>query len=127
MKPIYLSLIGFIFTTTCIGLNYFSFLAPEPALAVQLRDGTVAFAKSPLLLDFVTTQNNVLSWSARYYVTIFIPEEAGENLSEVAIEEREGSERIVFLENKTFAFQGVKKRNNNPYLLQLVLMKKTGE
>ncbi|ACK69492.1 conserved hypothetical protein [Gloeothece citriformis PCC 7424] len=111
MKKLCLLLIALSLNT--ISLN-------QKTLAVQLRDGTVAFAKSPRLLNVMTTFTNVGSWSAKYYYTISLPEEAGEPLSQVVIEQREGGERIDYRDNKTFAFVGTRQNRGEPLPLTAI-------
>lgn len=74
--------------------------------AVQLRDGKVYFKQPPRLLRAVTTFKNVNVWGATYYFTIELPENAGEPLQEVKINQREGFDRIRFDLDDSSAFIG---------------------
>lgn len=89
-----------------VALNLILTSIPLSAKAVQFPDGRTAFNKSPLLLNVITTFNEVAVWSAKYYFTINLPENAGEPLGQVKIQQREGFETILFYLDKTFAFEG---------------------
>jgi hypothetical protein len=78
----------------------------SPTFAVRLADGTVAFEKSPRLVDLITTYNGVRVWGAKYYFTLELPDRAGEPLQKVAIAQREGVDDIKFYTEETFAFIG---------------------
>lgn len=77
-----------------------------PALAVQFADGRTSFAKSPRLVNMVTTQNSARVWFARYYVTIDLPSDIGEPLQQVTIQQRQGFETIRYRIDRTSAFEG---------------------
>lgn len=74
--------------------------------AVQLADGTVAFAKPPTLLDAITTFRAVRAWGAKYYFTLFLPETADEPLQKVTINLRRGADEIEYRLDKTIAAVG---------------------
>ncbi|NJK46811.1 DUF2808 domain-containing protein [Candidatus Gracilibacteria bacterium] len=76
------------------------------AKAVELEGGRTAFEKSPRLLNTVTTLNSIRSWGAKYYFTINLPENAGEAIAKVTIQQRRGSDEIDFYGDETFAFEG---------------------
>lgn len=78
----------------------------QPSYAIQLRDGTVYFAQPPRLLDAITTYNEIYAWGATYYFTISLPENAGEPLQSLAINQHEGVENIRFDLNDSVAFEG---------------------
>ena len=88
--------------------------------AVQLADGTVSFEKSPRLINAVTTFNAVRVWSAKYYFTIYLPDNAGEPLEQVTIQQRQGVEDIRFQLEKTFAFEGTHRDKGERLTLQAV-------
>ena len=67
-----LRLYGFVFSNLLIS---FSFLL-LPAQAGQLSDGKTFFDHAPLLLEASTTYKDVWVWAAKYYFTIFLPENA---------------------------------------------------
>jgi len=72
--------------------------------AVQLRDGTVYFIEPPKLVKATTTYKDVNVWGGTYYLTISVPENAGESLQKVTIAQREGVENIRYDLNDTRAF-----------------------
>lgn len=74
--------------------------------AIQLQDGTVYFAQPPRLVETATTYNEVYVWGATYYFTINLPENAGEPLQRLTINQREGVDNIHFNLNDSFAFEG---------------------
>jgi len=82
------------------------FLKLPSIQAVKLPDGRVAFEKSPRLTNVITTFNSTSVWGAKYYFTLELPENAGEPLSKVIIQQREGVEAIRFQLEKTLAFEG---------------------
>jgi Protein of unknown function (DUF2808) len=85
---------------------YLAFSHCDRTLASQFPNGRVVFDKSPRLLDAVTTFNNVRVWGATYYFTVELPKEAGEAIEKVVISQRQGSEDIEFLLDKTIAVEG---------------------
>jgi Protein of unknown function (DUF2808) len=74
--------------------------------AVQLRDGKVYFTQPPRLLNVKTTYNGVNIWGAKYYFTVNIPENAGEPLQKMTINQRDGVDRVRFDLEDSFAFEG---------------------
>lgn len=82
-------------------------LVPQ-SQAIQLRDGTVYFAQPPRLVEAVTTYNQVYVWGATYYFTISLPENAGEPLQRLTINQREGIDNIRFDLSDSFAFEGTR-------------------
>ncbi|MBD2449141.1 DUF2808 domain-containing protein [Nostoc sp. FACHB-152] len=74
--------------------------------AIQLQDGTVYFAQPPRLVETATTYNEVYVWGATYYFTISLPENAGEGLQSLTINQREGVDNIRFDLSDTVAFEG---------------------
>jgi hypothetical protein len=79
------------------------------ARAVELEGGRTAFEKSPRLLDAVTTLSSVRVWGAKYYFTIALPNDIGEPLGKITIQQRQGGDEIDFYRDKTFAFVGTRK------------------
>lgn len=101
-------------TTGIIGITL-------PAVqGIERADGTVAFARSPRLLDAITTFNTVNNRSAKYYFTLELPENAEEPLSKVSISQREGVEDIDFRLDKTLAFEGAPNHRGENLGLQTV-------
>ncbi|MEC4819383.1 MAG: DUF2808 domain-containing protein [Scytonema sp. PMC 1069.18] len=74
--------------------------------AVQLRDGKVYFTQPPYLLGAKTTYNGVNMWGAKYYFTINIPENAGEPLQKITINQRDAIVHVRFDLEDSFAFEG---------------------
>jgi hypothetical protein len=64
------------------------------------------FTKSPRLLNAVTTFNSVNVRYATYYFTIELPEDAGNSIQKIIINQRQGGETINFRLEKTVAFVG---------------------
>lgn len=93
------SLIGFVISTSLWGIN-------TPTTAVQLADGTVAFAKPPKLLDAITTFRAVRFRGAKYYFTMIHPEDAEESVGKVTINLRQGADDIEYRLDKTIAAVG---------------------
>ncbi|MCC5640602.1 DUF2808 domain-containing protein [Nostoc sp. CHAB 5844] len=77
-----------------------------PSYAIQLQDGTVYFAQPPRLVNTITTYNEIYAWGATYYFTISLPENAGEALQSLAINQHEGVDHIRFDLNDSVAFEG---------------------
>ena len=74
--------------------------------AVQLADGTVAFAKPPTLLDAITTFRAVRFRGAKYYFTISLPATADESLQKITVNLRQGADDIDYRLDKTIAAVG---------------------
>ena len=64
------------------------------------------FIKAPRLLTAATTFSGVRVRGAKYYFNIVIPEDAGNDLQQVAIRQRKGQEDIEFRLEKTVAYRG---------------------
>jgi hypothetical protein len=79
------------------------------APAVQLQDGRTYFTSPPQLQNFVTTERRTLA-NASYYLTLTLPENAGEPLQKVTITQKDGSTRSrqVRFENSQ-AFEGTRR------------------
>lgn len=98
-------------TTTLFGatlalVTSFGGVALQSSQAVQLADGTVSFEKSPRLLGATTTHNQIYAWGATYYFTLELPENAGEPLRQVTINQRQGFDNIRFKLTDSRAFEG---------------------
>lgn len=72
--------------------------------AVQLSDGTVYFVAPPRLLGAKTTSNTTYIWGANYYFTINLPDNAGEPLAKLNINQHQGGEQIEFELKNSQAF-----------------------
>ncbi|WP_413200330.1 DUF2808 domain-containing protein [Nostoc piscinale] len=91
-----------------------------PSYAIQLQDGTVYFAQPPRLVNTVTTYNEIYAWGATYYFTISLPENAGEPLQSLAINQHEGVDNITFDLNDSVAFEGKPSGKGQKVALQTV-------
>lgn len=81
-------------------------LAVTSSEAVQLADGTVAFANPPTLLDAMTTFRAVRFRGAKYYFTISLPATADEPLQKITVNLRQGADDIDYRLDKTIAAVG---------------------
>lgn len=94
--------------------------------AVQLQDGTVYFVQPPRLVEAVTTYKEVNVWGATYYFTIDLPQNAGEPLQRVTINQHEGVDRIRYDLKATSVYVGdVSKRGQKVALLDATSDRKT--
>ena len=66
-------------------------LAPSIGRAVQLADGTVSFVQPSRLVAAATNRSNTLAARATYYFTIEVPEDSGEPLQRVVINQRDSA------------------------------------
>lgn len=99
-----------VLATTVGVIASISVIAPEIARSVQLRDGTVSFVQQPRLVAASTTIQDTNAWGATYYFTIDLPENAGEPLQRVTINQHEGGDNIRFDLEDTRAFAGTRRR-----------------
>jgi hypothetical protein len=76
--------------------------------AIQLADGTVYFAQPPRLVEATTTFKGVNMWGATYYFTLSVPENAGEPLQRVTINQKEGGYDIRFDLEDSRSFVGTR-------------------
>ena len=88
--------------------------------SIQFPDGRVAFAKSPRLVNAVTTYDNVGVSVAKYYFTLELPANAEEPLGQVTIKQRQGIEDIDFRLDKTLAFVGKPRQRRENVTIQNV-------
>lgn len=95
--------------TTLAAIALVGAITPQLAQAVKLRDGTISFVQPPRLVAASTSYKDVNIWNATYYFTISLPEQAGEPLQKVTIDQREGVDRIRFDLEDTRAFAGTRK------------------
>lgn len=96
-----------------LGVAIISFYYIPLAIAGQLRDGTIFFDRPPRLLDAFTYSSDANVWGARYYFVVELPENAGEPLKKVVIQQRVGQERIRFFLQRTSAFLGTPDRRKS--------------
>ncbi len=94
-------------TTLALAVTVGGIAAPS-IQAVQLADGTVSFEKSPRLIEATTTFKETDVWGATYYFTLEVPEDAGEPLGQVTINQRQGFEDIDFDLDDSRAFEGTR-------------------
>ena len=88
--------VAFLFSTAIACLAAIGAYSVSSSQAVQLQDGTVYFVQPPSLEGAETTYNDVYVWGATYYFTINLPENAGEPLQRVTINQYEGVDRIYY-------------------------------
>ncbi|MEW6494991.1 MAG: DUF2808 domain-containing protein [Cyanobacteriota bacterium] len=79
--------------------------APSPQ-AMHPAKGDVSFKTALSLIAATTTYNETHLWGAKYYFTLSLPENAGEALGKVTINQRQGFEDIRFKIKHTQAFKG---------------------
>ncbi len=97
------------------------FLGSYPVTtAMPLAEQRSFFRKSPSLLNATTTFSSVRAWSATYYFTIKLPQEAGNSLSKIAIAQREAPDEISFYLDRTVAFQGTHRRKGESLNIESV-------
>lgn len=81
-----------------------------PARAVELGDGSTAFTRPPDFVGASTTFNSTYFWSATYYFTLNLLENAGEPLRQVTIAQAEGTDSPRFRGGDVRAFEGTRNR-----------------
>ena len=74
--------------------------------AVTLQDGTVYFVEPPSFVEAQASYKEIYLVGATYYFVISIPENAGEPLQQVTINQHEGADHIHFDLKHTSAFEG---------------------
>jgi hypothetical protein len=74
--------------------------------AVQLQNGTVYFTEPPSLVGATNTFKEIYVPNVTYYFTINIPDNAGEPLQRVTLNEYQGVDDIRFDLKQTSAFEG---------------------
>ncbi len=109
-----------------IAMASIAVITPELARGVKLRDGTVSFVQQPRLVETATTIQDVNAWGATYYFTIDLPQNAGEPLQKLTINQHEGVANIRFDLEDTRAFVGTRRdRGENITLGTVTRDKKT--
>jgi hypothetical protein len=76
------------------------------AQGVEAPDGTVAFESGLLLLDAHTTFDGVRVQQARYYFDLELPDDIGESLQKVIIQQRTGGDEVKFEPEETEVYLG---------------------
>jgi hypothetical protein len=87
-------------------------IATSAGRAIQLADGTIHFVRPPSLEYAATTRRLVFVRGATYYFTLNLPENAGEPLGRVVINQRDGASnarQIEFEAEDSFAFVGTRR------------------
>ncbi|MEL6786141.1 MAG: DUF2808 domain-containing protein [Cyanobacteria bacterium J06607_15] len=84
------------------------------ARGVQTADGTVAFESGIRLVDTYATFNGVRVRQAKYYFDLELPEEIGEPLGQVVIQQRTGADDVEFRPEKTEAYLGDHRHREEP-------------
>lgn len=77
-----------------------------PAQGVQAPDGTVSFEAGLLLKDAHTTFSGVRVRQARYYFDLELPNDIGESLQKVVIQQRSGGDEVKFEPEETEVYLG---------------------
>lgn len=83
--------------------------AIDPKFATALEANTVNtayFTKAPRLLGASVTHNSVQARGAKYYFNLQLPQDAGTNLQQITIAQRQGQETIDFRLDETVAYIG---------------------
>jgi hypothetical protein len=84
----------------------FSSTIKLPAQAIKAPDGTVAFEAGLLLRDVHTTFDGVRVRQARYYFDLELPNDVGESLQKVVIQQRSGGDEVQFEPDETEVYLG---------------------
>ncbi|BAY49292.1 hypothetical protein SAMD00079811_69210 [Scytonema sp. HK-05] len=110
--------VGFLLSTAIACTAVIGGYTVDLSQAVQLRDGKVYFVQPPSLGDVVTTYKETYVWGATYYFTIGLPENAGEPLQRITINQREGVDRVRFDLKDTSAFEGTRSKKGQKLALK---------
>jgi Protein of unknown function (DUF2808) len=106
---------------TILGASIVS-IPKQQSNAVTLKDGTTYFLNPPRLVSSITSQAGTYIWGATYYFTLRIPDNAGEPLRKVVIEQEEGLGRPEFSARYTEAFEGDRTEIGKKVPLQQVML-----
>lgn len=112
-----------ILAATLAALASVANLAVSSTLALELVNGKTSFKKALNFMGATTTYNETDVWGARYYFTLStlsLPEDAGEALRRVTINQRQGFEAIDFKLKNTQAFVGTPRNQGERLTLQAV-------
>lgn len=91
-----------------------------PMYGVTLREGITAFAGQPRLISVTTTNNSIRAWSAVYYFTIELPEDATESLKMLQIAQTEGFDVPRYELERTKVFAGDRRNKGKSFTLEAV-------
>ncbi len=112
--------VSFLFGATLATVVSLCTMATPSISSTGLANGRVSFKKAPDLVNVETTFNAARVWAARYYFTISVPDNAGEALGQVTINQRQGFEDIEFKLKDTKAFEGTPRRDGQRLRLKEV-------
>lgn len=101
----------------CMATTSLSMLS---ATAITLYDGKTYFTKPPRLISSSTSQDGSYIWGASYYFTIEIPEQAGEPLAKLVIEQQAGQGQPQFSARDAEIFEGTRNQQGNRFKLQSI-------
>lgn len=90
------------------------------ATAVTLHNGKTYFNKPPRLISSSTSQDGSYIWGTSYYFTIEIPEQAGEPLAKLVIEQQTGQGRPQFGTREAEIFEGTRNQQGDRFKLQSI-------
>ncbi|MDY6940487.1 MAG: DUF2808 domain-containing protein [Cyanobacteriota bacterium] len=88
---------------------------------IELGDGTVYFERPPSLEAASLTFDTVRAWSSTYFFTLDVPDNAGEPLQRITIEQHEGFDRrLQFNTDETLSFEGTRSERGETIALSEV-------
>ena len=85
-----------------------------PVESIQLADGKTYFAQIPRLIDAEATFDATRFPRSIYYFTLAIPEDAGEPLQRVTIQQQPGFDDVAFNLKRTVAYEQPKRKRVLP-------------
>lgn len=94
-------------------------------LALETKQSISYFSRSPRLVDLITTYRGARVGSPTYYYTIDLPNQSGEPLKTIIINQRQGFEEIDYYPNKTIAFQGTPNHRGQALTVEATTWDKT--
>lgn len=100
-----------------LSASIWGFAAPG-VMAIELADGTVWFEKSPRLLKITSTYTSIYLRGSTYYFTLELPQDVGEQLGKVVINQRQGFEDIRFKLDDTRAFVGTNREKGESLTIE---------
>jgi hypothetical protein len=113
MKSLHnLLLITLLFVLSGGVINNYSAVAREVNSVNSVN--TSYFTKAPRLLGASATSNSVQARGAKYYFNLELPQDAGTNLRQIAIAQRQGQETIDFRLEETVAYRGTNRDRQAP-------------
>lgn len=81
-------------------------LGASSAVALEIGNDFTLFNRSPRLINTITTLSRIRVDGAKYYFTFILPDNIGEPLQKVTIQQSQGEDRIAFYLDQTYAFEG---------------------